>query len=66
MTNEVKIISGITALTLVILFGAVFFFSKSAPAPLAPGESSRLVREDSPKIATDGAKLTIVEFADFQ
>lgn len=68
MTQEIKILSGIGVITVAILVGAIFFLSKS------PDSSSNtpinnpvsLVKQDSHKIATDSAKVTIVEFGDYQ
>lgn len=68
MTQEAKILIGIGVVTLVLLFGAVFFLSKSPTPPAAgtPVDQNLLVRENSRKIATDSAKVTIVEFGDYQ
>lgn len=64
MNTEIKIIGGITILTLAILFGAVFFFSRSDTQTVV--DNALLIRDDSWRIASSEAKLTIVEFADFQ
>ena len=68
MSTEAKVIAGIAVTTIILLFGAVMLLSKNTP--VAPqqnvSDTSKLVRDDSPKIATAGAKLTIVEFGDFQ
>ncbi|MBI2593448.1 thioredoxin domain-containing protein [Candidatus Daviesbacteria bacterium] len=64
MTQEVKILTGIAVITVALVIGAVFFLSKGEKPVVI--ESSRLVREDSLKISTDSAKLTMVEFGDFQ
>lgn len=71
MTQEVKVLIGIGVLTVAILVGAVFFLSKSSPpisnsTPTASMDPKLLIREDSYKIATDSAKVTIVEFGDYQ
>lgn len=64
MTSEAKILIGIVVVTMVIVIAAVFFLSQ--PEKPVAVDTSRLVREDSLKISTDSAKLTIVEFGDFQ
>lgn len=68
MTQEAKTILGIGIATLVIVLGAVFFldkgFSQTPDTSLA--DAKLLVREDSWKIASDSAKVTVVEFADFE
>ncbi|MBI2600426.1 thioredoxin domain-containing protein [Candidatus Daviesbacteria bacterium] len=67
MTQEVKILIGIGAATLIILFGAVFLLGRNSEQPSKQvTRPELLVREDSFKIATDSAKVTFVEFADFQ
>lgn len=64
MSNEAKILTGIIALTVAIVIGAVFFLSK--PVKPVVVDSSKLVKEDSLKMSSDSAKLTIVEFGDYQ
>lgn len=70
MTQEVKVLSGIGILTAALLIGAVFFLSNSnAPTnqnSASPVDPKLLIREDSQKISTDSAKVTIVEFGDYQ
>lgn len=67
MTGEAKTLITIAAATLVILFGGIFFLTKpSTPQVPQKVNEALLVREDSNKIVTDGAKVTIVEFGDFQ
>lgn len=68
MNGETKVIGGIIALTVVILAGIVIFGGKTAPkaTDAIKVDKGELVRDDSAKIGTDGAKVTIVEFADFQ
>lgn len=71
MTNELKVLIGIGAATLLILIGGAFFLSNSS-SPAKPGEeqpradASILVREDSAKTGSSSAKVNVVEFADFQ
>lgn len=64
MTNEAKILAGIVVVTVALVIGAVFFLSK--PEKPVVIEPATLIREDSLKMSTDSAKLTIVEFGDFQ
>lgn len=64
MTQEVKILTGIAVITVALVVGAVFFLSKSEKPVVA--DLSKLVKEDSLKISTDSAKVTLVEFGDYQ
>lgn len=64
MSQEIKILTGILVLTIVLVLGAVFFLSK--PGKPVTIDTSRLIRDDSLKMSTDSAKLTIVEFGDYQ
>lgn len=68
MSQEVKVLVGIGIFTLVILVGAIFFVGKpSSPTQdTSPVDKALLVKADSYQIASDSAKVTIVEFADFQ
>lgn len=71
MTQEVKILIGIGIATLLVIVGAVFFLSSSAPTPEVSEEAvaenqQYLVRENSNSIGSESAKITIVEFGDFQ
>lgn len=64
MTNEAKVLTGIVVATVVLVIGAVFFLSQpEKPVVIDP---ATLVREDSMKTSSDSAKLTIVEFGDYQ
>lgn len=68
MTNEVKIIAGISILTLVLVIGAAFLFggtSSSAQNAQPIKNTSALVHKDS-HIINAHAKVTLVEFGDFQ
>lgn len=68
MTQETKMILGIGIATVVLFAGIVFAVSKTSPAPVASqiADEQVLVREDSYKITTSTATVTMVEFADFQ
>ncbi len=71
LSQETKIIAGIVAITVIILVGAAFIFGNSSPATTtnqtsAPkADNNRLVTKDSYQSNPD-AKITLVEFADFQ
>lgn len=64
MSNEAKILTGIIVITIAIIIGAVFFLSKGEKPVIV--DTSRLVKGDSLGVSTDSAKLTIVEFGDYQ
>jgi len=64
MTNEAKVLTGIVVLSIALVIGAVFFLSK--PEKPIVIDAATLVREDSLMTSTESAKLTIVEFGDFQ
>lgn len=70
MTQEAKIITGISVVSGVILLGAVFFLSNgSVTQPAVPpvaNQQELLVRDTSIKSTDKKTKVTIVEFADFQ
>lgn len=70
MTTESKMLTGIGLLSIFIVFGAYFFVGKSSPDSTAmqsvPASQTELVRSDSYKKETKNAKVTLVEFLDFQ
>lgn len=67
MTKEVKVLLGIGVASVLLVIGAVALLSRpSQPQTTAPADPNLLVREDSIKIASDSAKVTIVEFSDYQ
>lgn len=61
MSNETKIFSGIIVGTLILIVTAAFFLTK--PTVI---DSSFLVRENSHVLGVSEAKVTVVEFSDFQ
>lgn len=68
MSNEAKILTGISIVTIGIVIGAALFFGgkSTADKPTPPVDQKILIHEDSHKISATGAKVTIVEFGDFQ
>lgn len=64
MSTEAKVLTGIIVVAVMLVIGAVFFLSQPEKPVII--SSDTLVRDDSLKMASDGAKLTIVEFGDFQ
>lgn len=75
MNQDTKIIAGIGVITVLIIGIALFFLGSSGNAgnSVAPGDNTSapadpnlLVRSDSFKIASDSAKVTLVEFSDFE
>ena len=68
LSNEVKIIIGISVITLVIVIGAAFLFGGTAPAQQSttPIKNMKvLVHSDSHEINAH-SKVTLVEFGDFE
>lgn len=69
MKTETKFIAGIIAATLAIIIGAVFFLSKTSTPQISKGEKvdeKILIGDNSQKISSSSASVTLVEFADFQ
>lgn len=71
MSQEAKILIGIGVVTLAIVIGAAFMFGgASTPDKANPKISSAqekiLIRPDSHVEAVKGAKVTLVEFGDFE
>lgn len=70
MTQEAKTLLGIGLASLIILIGGVFLVSITSPKS-SGGDSQKadeklLVRDNSHKIGTSSASVTVVEFGDFQ
>jgi protein-disulfide isomerase len=69
MSNEVKIIGGISILTLILVVGAAFLFggsSSSSSQTAQPIKNTKaLIHSDSHEINAH-SKVTLVEFGDFQ
>jgi protein-disulfide isomerase len=70
MTQEAKVIIGISAVTIIILIVAVFFFSGSQKQEAEPVEkvtdTKQLLGDQKRIVKAPDAKVTIVEFGDFQ
>ena len=70
ISTEAKLLIGTGLATLLILVGGIFFLSKNDQKAVEqttkPVDAGVLVRSDSNKIATDSAKVTVVEFGDYQ
>lgn len=70
MTQEAKIILSISAVTIIILIGAVFFISGAQKEETKPVEkitdTKQLLGDQKRIIKAPNAKVTIVEFGDFQ
>ena len=70
LSQEAKVIIGISVVTLAIVVGAVFFLS--SPNKSEPKEAERvtnteqLLGDRKRAVTSDGAKVTIVEFGDLQ
>lgn len=68
MTNEAKILITIALVSIFIVVGGALFLGNSSSTPKEPQVVSKklLVTKDSEKKGSNSAKLTLVEFSDFQ
>lgn len=69
MTTETKILAGIGLITVGIMGAGIFFLSKPASTDLSDARQvnqSILVKADSSQTGPVDAKVTLVEFGDFQ
>lgn len=74
MSNEAKFITGVILATVLIVVVAIFatgsYKASGTPdnsvATPPPANAAFLVREDSQKFGSESAKVTMVEFADYQ
>jgi protein-disulfide isomerase len=65
MKQEVKVLLGIGLTTLLLMFGAVWFFTKTSTSTTSEAiDQNLLIKEDSPTMGPSDAKVTIVEFLD--
>ena len=70
MSNETKILGGIGIVTLILVVGAAILIggdSKSATSDEAvKADTKLLVKDNSQKLGSPSAKVTLVEFGDYQ
>jgi protein-disulfide isomerase len=67
MTNEAKVLLGISLGAVVLAVAAAFMFGNpSASVSGTKADAAKLVRTDSFKTASGSAKVTLVEFGDYQ
>lgn len=68
MNSDTKILVSIFFATLAIIIGGIFLLNKENTTPISnqKADEALLVKEDSIKISTPSAQVTLVEFADFQ
>lgn len=69
MKQDLKIIISIVIFSIVVLAGAVFLLGRSSANSENQNQivdQKLLIRDDSFKVATDSAQVTLVEFSDFQ
>lgn len=72
MNNDLKIFGGIILGTILLIIGAVFFLggqnSTKSPveATLSPIPTKEMILKDSWTVGTASAKVSVVEFGDFQ
>lgn len=69
MTNENKVLIGIGIVTLILVTIAVFSFGGSSSndsTASEPKDLKTLIRNDSHKVGPTNARVTVVEFGDFQ
>ena len=69
MSEEKKMIGGIGLITLLIFIGGIFFMSRGGQEQktvMSAEDIAILARNNDHKITSKNAKVTVVEFADFQ
>lgn len=71
MSSDMKFVSIVVGVAVLAVVGFFIFGKKATPSnpPIEPAvltDAGQLIREDSPVRGPEGAKVTIVEFADFQ
>ncbi len=70
MSNETKIFLGVIGGTLLLIFGIAFLLGGKNPATSPTGsavvDEKLLIKPDSWKVGSDSAKVTVVEFSDFE
>ncbi len=68
MSTETKILGGIGLATILIVVAGAFFMggNPTPDKPTPPADQKLLVKNDSQKMISPDAKVTLVEFGDFQ
>lgn len=70
LTSDAKFIIGVLVATILVIGGGAYITSKKTTSPtgktVPASLTQHLVREDSPTLGAQNAKVTIVEFGDFQ
>ncbi len=66
MTAEVKVVLGIGAAAVILAFGVFLMSSSNTQISSAKADPKLLIKDQSHKIASDSAKVTVVEFGDYQ
>src|SRR3989344_6717761 len=69
MKTEIKFVIGTIVATIAVIIGAVFFLNKPITTETSTSEKADekiLIGEDSHKVSSSSASVTLVEFADFQ
>lgn len=73
ISNDVKVFGGLIAATVILIVGAVFFLggkespnSQAQTANPTTFSKKNLVDDESWKVGSDSAKVTVVEFGDYQ
>jgi protein-disulfide isomerase len=66
MTTELKTMIGIGIATLGLFVGGIWWASQYQNPALKAADPARLTRADSPRIGSASAKVTLVEFGDYQ
>lgn len=66
MNQETKVITGIGVISLIVLFGGVFFLSKKDEQASKPLDQKVLMANIKHEVKAKNANVTVVEFADFQ
>lgn len=68
MSNETKILAGIGIVTLILIVGAAFLLGnpQKTEQETVKADGKTLVKENSQKLGSSSAKVTLVEFGDYQ
>lgn len=66
ITTEMKVMGGVLAATVLIIIGGAFLVGGGAPANNEPVAAELLVRDNSHSTGPTDAKVTVVEFGDFE